>query len=260
MINAQASQLAGNDDAVMLKDVLKDSNKNLLDEILIEENFDDALKEISLNGRSMLLVYDTGFGAIASEDLEAIIESAHNEATAEVVVLDDKPFLLFLKGAENKLWTASEYSSVPTFVQNIMNEGAEQMFLGQNVCVSNVYCFSLKRAYNETTVVYETDKGNFVRYYEHDQAEAVEYEWLDYVQKSIAYHEYSTSYENNYTPDGEPLYSGSVSFIEFCKNPSQYTVDEMQPKTDYTVLIIAIVGVAVIATAGILVYIRKKKR
>lgn len=245
----------------MLTDVLKNTNQEEINPMLDEERFDRTMEDISLDGDAFLLSYMTCLGAWGETDWNTVLTKAKNEEHKYLIVLREQTFKLRAYANESKFGVGRMFEKTPTYVQDILNGECQQAFLGQNVQITNVICFNFRREDDELTIVYETDKGVFVRYYENNWAEAVEFTWEDYIQKAMAYWEYISSYEYNYSPEGDPLAGANVSFLEWHQNSSQYTKKSVSQQQGRTVVCIVVVGVAAIATTvGIVLYSRRKKR
>ena len=239
----------------MLTDVLKNTNQEEIDPMLDEERFDGTMEDISLDGDAFLLSYMTCLGAWGETDWNTVLTKAKNEEHKYLIVLREDAFMLRAYANESKFGAGNVFEKNPTYVQDILEGESQQEFLGQTARIVNVIGFNYRRMDDEVTLGYDTDKGLFVRYYENNNAEAVEFTWEDYIQKAVAYWEYATSYENNYTPDGQPLSGIKISFLEFCKDPSLYT----PKKQNQTVVIVVVLGVIVMATAvGVGIYYRRK--
>ena len=83
-----------------------------------------------------------------------------------------------------------------------------------------------------------------------------EFSLADFQKHGVAYNEYITSDEYNYTKDGEPLYGGTVSFVEFIH--SDITKADQQPEFPIGI-VIAISAVFLAAIVALICVIRKKK-
>lgn len=245
----------------MLTDVLKTKNQEEILEMLDEERFDRTMEGISLDGDVFLLSYKTFLGAWGESDWNAVLTKVKKEEYKELIVLREDAFKLRAYANESKFGVEKMYEITPTYVQDVLNGESQQVFLRQGAKIVNVTAFNFRRAGDEITLVYETDKGLFARYYENNWAEAVEFTWEDYIQKAMAYWEYISSYEYNYSPEGEPLAGANVSFLEWCNNPAQYEKNDIAEEQNRHIVLAVLLGMVAFATiAGGVVYIRRKKR
>lgn len=249
--NANAVTTQDDNTTVMLRDVLKEANVNLLSDILDPEHFDDSMQSIDLEDEPMLLVYSINLHAYAEREIDEIISYAHNTYNVSIALLHDQPIVLNEYLQKTKIGVGPSYDPVPTYIQDVLDGSANQTFLGNAYNITNVICFDASTSHKGTTVLYETDGGTFVRFYQDQYAPAVEFTWETYQQHAIPYYEYTTSYEQNYDANGYAISGGVVSFLQFIENPSQYTVS---PRPDSSWVIIVVGSAALLAATCAVVY------
>ena len=275
-VNAKAEGIdEETEENVMLTEVLKNTNQEEISQFPDEEYFDDTMDGFDFNEYPLLVQYKFPVAMLHETNWDTVKElgKARDKNEKQMVVLcEDTVFLRYYKSG-SKFGVRDDYEEMPSYVQDILNGQRRQFILGEEVLITNVLSFMFRRAKEEVDVVYETDHGVFVRYYENKHAQAVEFRWEDYIPLAIAYQDYITSYEYNYAPDGTPKGGEAVSFLDYCQDPSKYVVtpasqqpDEQQEeppeeKKNYTAVIVIASAVAVVAVAtGAILVLRKKKR
>lgn len=241
------------DDATMLIDVLADGNRDKIEEYLDSGLFDESMNQVDLN-KPILLVYNVHYAAYAKDHtFEENLEYLYENGDTYLLLFDEEP--VFIGRGETNVRVreiADVFGTIPSFIYDIANGTASQSFLGEEAMIRNVYCFNALTQHQGVALVFETDSGRFVRYYEDEHASAVEFSWEDYQQYAAGYFAYSTSFDNNYTFFGAGK-GGTVSFLEYVKDPSQYIPTN-------TPAIVAGVAVGLLAVAAAVTVFLKKKR
>ena len=255
---------------VMLTELLRNTNQEFISQFPEKECFDYTMEGVDLDEYSMLVRYMIPVALLGETDWDEVKAKANarDKKKDQLHILNERACTLKYYSSGSEFGLGDFYKKTPTYVQDILNGQQRQVILGEEVVIRNVLAFVLVKAVEEVEIVYETDQGIFVRFYENQYAQAVEFRWEDYIPLAIAYREYMQSYERNYSPDGEPLYGGNVPFLEYCQDPSKYLVipasqQEEQPaeKKDYTAVIVIASALGVVAlTAGAILVLRKKKR
>ena len=254
---------------VMLTEVLKNTNQEEISQFPDEEYFDDTMDGFDFNEHPLLVQYKFPVAMLHETNWDTVKElgKARDKNEKQMVVLcEDTVFLRYYKSG-SKFGVRDDYEEMPSYVHDILNGQRRQFILGEEVLITNVLSFMLRGAMEEVEVVYETDQGVFVRYYENQNAQAVEFRWEEYIPLAIAYLEYTMSYEYNYAPDGTPK-GGCLSFLEYIKDPSKYVVNSVpqqeeppEEKKNYTAVIVIASAVAVVAlSAGAILVLRRKKK
>lgn len=252
-INASA------DDKDMLTDVLKTVNQGVIGQRVDESIFDDSMENLELDKYPLLMIYPATLGSYGETDFSTVVNKAQAKKTIEFLAIKDEPYVMTTYYYGEKFGVREQYDIAPKYIQDILDGESKQVFCGEEANISNVTGYIRRRVRDEMAMVYETDKGVFVRYYEDEKASAVEFRWDEYIRESIEYYEYSTSYENNYAPDGQPLYGAGISFLEWRENPPQDKGGSL--KTDQVIIIVAIgASLLVTATVAAAVAYRRKKR
>ena len=282
--NAEEAIEETTEENVMLVDVLLTANKEEIDEMFKDTPLHSNMDGFDRENTPLMINYLCVMAAYETEDYYFIKENqrekiASERFVAELVMLKDPPGSVNVSDDLIMLANKREEGYLLSYYTDLMNMKSRREFLGQEVQISNVTGFTTRMSgglWDITTLVYETDKGLFVEYYDGNDAEPVEFRWEDYIQKELAYRAYiKASYSG--------LYMGGVSFLDFCENPEKYVVPsepqqptEPQPeapgntqpqenkpaeKKDYTIVIIAASALGVVAlTAGAILVLRKKKR
>ena len=264
-VKANAEEMP--EETVMLTDVLKSTNQEEIAQLIEEGRFDKSMESVNLDGQPLMLSYFCPLGSFEETDWEAVKNKAKESSHKELVALKQDAFVMCDYASGSKFGVRTRYDKTPTYVQSILNSPQRGVFLGQEAIITNVYVFRCRRVVEEVEVVYETDCGVFVRYYEDEEAGALELRWEDYIPLAQVFWEFSTSYEWNYSPDGAAK-SGTITFLEFCRNPSKYLVTPVpqkeeppEEKKNYTAVIVIASAVAVVAlTAGAILVLRRKKK
>lgn len=244
--------VSANDQAVPLKEVLKTKNQALLAEILDESHWDDKMADVELEGQPMLLVYHMGLMGHTDKPYEQIISYAQSNASAEVFILQAKPIVLVEYQNKTILSVNTNwYTETPTFVKDVMYGSSVQTFFGESCTIENVICFTSRWTRQETTAVYETDKGKFVLYYEDNEASAIVFPWDQFAEYAKGYSDYIKWY-NIWNPGttGEIL-----KFMDYCEAPEEYATIEK-----WVLPAVIILGVGVIAFCSYKVYKRKYRK
>lgn len=257
--HVHAIDTQGSDDTIMLKDVLLDANKALLAEKLDPNRLSDKAKEVEYVNKPILVAYSLPLYAYAEKTYDEILSYFYENEQIQLIILEDPPIRLGEYAQSDLMHTYPDYQKVPAYVQDVINGAAQQTFLGSTYNITNVLCFEGDNRREEAAVIYETDGGVFVRCYEYSQSAPTEFAWDQYQQLAVAYWAYATSYENNYNSKGEALSGGSVSFLDFAKDPSQYTIDTKQNRIKVVPLVCALVFLSV-ASVSICYYLKKRRK
>lgn len=269
-VKANAEEMP--EENVMLTEVLKNTNQEFIRQFIEEECFDRTMEGVDpdtyMDENVMLVRYWIPVAFLDETDWDEVKEKANARdiKEAQLHVLNERACVLRYYSNDSKLGLGDFYKKTPTYVQDILYRHQRQIILGEEVVVRNVLAFVNVKEVEKVEVVYETDQGVFVRYYENQNAQAVEFRWEEYIPLAIAYLEYTMSYEYNYAPDGTPK-GGCLSFLEYIKDPSKYVVnsvpqqEEPPAEKNYTAVIViaSAVAVVVLTTGAILVLRRKKK-
>ena len=222
-----ASEILIEDEHATLCDLIMEQDSSLVAQLMDPDMFDSSLSNVDLQNNPLLLVYSIHYPAYAdkktfAENVEDFESRFVEDRLGYFVLLDDTPSRIFISQDKTSIGIADTYQAVPTFIQDIIDGAICQQFQGEAHTISHVYCFDASSSHKGTTVVFDTDGGRFVRFYEDESAEAVEFRWQDYEEKAIAFFAFTTSDEYNYDPvTGSPIYSG-VSFLDFANDPSKY--------------------------------------
>lgn len=244
--------------AVSLKEVLKTQNQALLAEILDESHWDDSVANVEMEDQPMLLVYNMDLMGYVDRSYEQIVSHAQSKAYAEVHILRAKPIVLVEYQNKTKLGVNTNwYPKTPTFVKDVIYGSSVQTFFGESCTIENVICFTFRTTRQETTAVYETDKGRFVLYYEDNDASAVVFRWEQFVEYAKGYYEYVTAYENNYEiGTGAPLSGEPARFLQYCEAPEEYVTIASQIKK-WGIPAAIVLSIGIIGFCGYKVYRRK---
>lgn len=234
----------------LLTDVLKETNRNLIADVLTSDKLPNSLENVELDGQPMLVVFNLYFHAYADRSYEDIISRAMKEPI-NLYILCQEPILLRESSDKSSVGVVYNTEPLPAYVQDIISGSAVQTFLGQSATVSNILCFDASSSWLGTTVVYETDKGKFVRVYEESIGAVSELDYDDFIEHAKTYHEYTTSFSANL---GTP--SGRTSFAEYLKFPEKYGYG--RPAWEKYLPWIALTGiVAILLVWG---YLKKRKQ
>ena len=235
-----ANEMNGMEDDAMLTDWLKENKFEQIDEILNFSTFDQSMETIDLDSQPMLIIYAAHYPAYAEKrSYEENIQYFKENMPVSIALLSEKPGYIFVH-PDTKEASVHSYEVIPTYIKDILGGTVRQMFLGHERKIHNIICFDANTSTKGTVVVYETDGGRYVRFYEHNAASAVEFTWEDYEEKAIAYYTYTTSYEYNYTVDGYTIYGQGTTFLKFVENPNQYIVSDNigNPKIKWEIVLI----------------------
>lgn len=238
-----------------LTQLLTTTNKELIEGVLDPDLFDDSLQNLNLDGKPMLFRSSCPFFFVADMTYEESIRYVYNNYASEIIILDSEPVILRPYQSKTKIG-AAEYE-VQSYVQDIIDGDIIQTFLGTECQITNIVCFDAITSRLGATVIYETNQGLYVRYYETDSSNALEYTWNDFTQLAQAYYDYISAYENNYDEYGNALNGVHVSFVKFAQNPSLYTVSSSN--TDLIMWLIPIIFAILIFSVIIFFHFRNKK-
>ena len=234
----------------ILTDVLKETNRDLIADVLASDKLPESLQNVELDGQPMLVVFNLYFHAYADRSYEDIISRAMEEPL-NLYILCQEPILLRVSSDKSSVGVVYDTEPLPAYVQDIVSGSAVQTFLGQSATVSNILCFDASSSWLGTTVVYETDKGRFVRIYEESIGAVSELAYDDFIKHAKTYHEYTTSFSANLDAP-----SGRTSFAEYLKFPEKYGYG--RPAWEKYLPWIVVVGI--VAIFLVWRYLKKRKR
>lgn len=241
---------AATENEASLSDLLKTTNREIIDNFLDPELFDESMEAVVLEDQPLLLVYHVPFYLDGKETSEKTIQYLSQEFFPKIIVLNEEPIAI---SRYHQSWSkigAYSYEIEP-FVQDIINGRTTQDFLGQSCHISNVICLDGANDWGGVTVIFQTDKGDFIRYYDDHSQEAVsiEYSYDAFYSLSEAYLKYKKSIA--YDEFGIPQNGPGPSFSDFLEDPEQYTSQKHYPG------IVPICILAVIIASAVIFIIRK---
>lgn len=247
----------------MLTDILLNTNRDKIQEYLNRKPFDESMDAVDLE-KPILLIYNELYPAYADDrSFEENVDYLFENGNTYLLLFEEEPVFIGCNETNVRVREIADvFGTVPSFVYDIANGAACQTFLGEEVTIRDVYCFNSLTQHRGVVLVYETDGGRFVRYYEHEYASYVEFSWDDYEAYAIAYFAYISSYEYNYDENGYAL-GGGISFLEFTENPEKYVPDpniNKQPLDGLAPHIIAGVALLLCTTWAVIILLHRRKK
>lgn len=237
----------------MLTDVLKNTNEDLISDVLSIDPSSEELQSLDLEVKPKLLVFVTSFFYYADRPLEEAIAAAQDRV--RIVLLQEDPIVISGYKSKQRLEVCCNYyaeNPMPKYLQDIISGTAVQSFSGQECVVENIICFDAINSHSGAVLIFETDNGRFIRYYEYRDSDAVEFTWDSFIQLASGYEEYllSTAYDAFGNPSG-----GNPTFSSYANNPEKY-----KPRTPFWRYLVIAAG-AVAAVAGVIcIGIQLRKR
>ena len=162
----------------MLTDVLKNTNEDLISDVLSIDPSSEELQSLDLEGKPKLLVFVTSFFYYADRPLEEAIAAAQDRV--RIVLLQEDPIVISGYKSKQRLEVCCNYyaeNPMPKYLQDIISGTAVQSFSGQEFVVENIICFDAINSHRGAVLIFETDNGRFIRYYEYRDSDAVEFTW-----------------------------------------------------------------------------------
>lgn len=190
------------------------NNAELIGEILAGRTCHESMDNLVLDNKPMMLYFPAPLWAIEGRELTEFVEYLFDITQPYILILQDEPIAV---GFNEEIVYAKEWP-IYTYLQDILDGSAVQTFQGQSCVISNVMCYSSDPgAGGQKHVIYETDKGLFVRTYRSGSAPAVEFAWDTYLEIAHAYLAKISSYEYLYDENGNPK-AGLLFFDEFAED------------------------------------------
>ena len=233
----------------MLTDVLKDKNRDISDKFFQLEIADEELERYDLENTPVLVVYPLALTNVFYEPLEDVMEKVKDNSSVFFVLLQKKPVFLLGEKSTGKISICNPYHTdkVPSYVQDVLFGSAKQTFQGQECNVQNVICHDGDGVHNGITLIYETDRGRFVRHYADTISDPIELTWDEFVKLQSGYRDYLHS-----LPKG---YVGHATFKTYANNPDKY-----KPRMPLWQTLVIGSGIAVAAAGIIFVCVLLRKR
>jgi hypothetical protein len=177
-----------------------------------------------------------------------------------LILFAEEPLVLGLsKDHKSVFYSPADHFSGMHFARQLQTGLMKQTFLGKECQIVDIYL--IYDDYFGTIVIFKTDKGDFVRFYDDitHAPEPMEFSWEEYTEYAHAYTECEKEMLKH-TP-----YRGPGSFPEFVE---EYKAEkeaarqaELEAARQRTIWIAVSVGAVVVLAAGaaILVYTQKRK-
>lgn len=172
--------------------------------------------KVDTSGRSIVKVYETfSIWSKCSLPVEEIVALAENKGQIKYIVLNDSNTNI-RKSQDGKSISVilGDYSNA-AYADDLKKMNSSVEIFGEKYKVLNVYCFDNLSSHSGFLTYFVTDKGVFVKFYENKASMGEWFSEADFVKYGTAYYKHITSYEYNYDEDGNMLYGGSCSFVEY---------------------------------------------
>ena len=157
-----------------------------------------------------------------------------------------------------------DQDGLPVYYQDMINLSDNISIQDHSYTVKGIFCIDGVSSYAGFTTYYLTSGGIYVKYYADDKSQGAIYPYDDFVNFSIEYNKYLTSWENNYNEDGEPVGGDPLPFAEFVKDQEKLTISspvlDEQPSSIKPWMIIAISFAVCIVIAIPLVFLLRRRR
>lgn len=235
----------------MLTDVLKDKNRDISDKFFQLEIADEELERYDLENTPVLVVYPLALTNVFYEPLEDVMEKVKDNSSVFFVLLQEKPVFLLGEKSTGKISICNPYHTdkVPSYVQDVLFGSAKQTFQGQECNIQNVICYDGDtQLYAGITLVYETDRGRFVRHYEYTFSEPIEFTWDEFVKLQNGYRKYRVS---RIPVSG----AGQTNFATYSQNPDRY-----KPRVPFWQKLLVAGGIVAVGVIAVFIGIRLRKR
>lgn len=243
-----------------LLDVLVGKNESIINAKFPPEEWDESMNGFTWKGYPTLLIYNVTFHYNSELSFEELFYDTKQSFPTSLVVFAEEPYVITDSGEKTPLLPFDEsFDFIPSFLQDIMDGSASQVFMGQKCQINNVVCIYSSHFYYGAFVILETDNGAFVRYYDRIKGPAVEYKWDDFVSLHHGYATYLSSGLAGRDKFGRPTV-GLLTFGMYAKNPEGYNRkyrEYIVTKNILTVVGICAVGLVVF---GVTKYALKKRK
>lgn len=244
---------------IPLRNVLIDKNNEIIEEFMDPNLFQESMEGVIWEGQPILLVFTRPLYHCTEMTLEEIVQDSFQNWSSQIVILHDNPIGISRYKSKTKIG-AFDFP-VYRYLQDILEGKAVQEFLGENCSINNIFFFGIHTDNNEHDILYDTDKGMYVRCYANSSANPVEFTWDNYCEIARAYHDYISAPENNFNENGNIIAGPNPTFLEFAENPTKYVPDYgKEPESPWLVWCIAGAGVFVVGVVVAAIFLLRRRK
>ena len=241
--------------------------------------FDGNNSYDTFEGKPIIKRYNRIYWDCSHLSVNEIIDYAKSDyIPAYYIVFDSLYTVLRVNETGNISVSQTDYeNSAPTYVEDIRNQTVNATFCGTQCSVEKIVCFE-DFSITGAAVYYITDKGNFVKFYDTKDSDAVEFSESDYRKIAYSYMLYLIDHatdengnvqnvygqprfmyflENIYDPNSEVILPSTPPEIDI-QIPLETTPEE-QPKTGCAAFSFALPAFSALLSAPIIIFIRKRK-
>lgn len=197
-------------------EVIKEQNDvKKTDKFFDKQYYDKNLQEYDFSDDIVMKVYYESMWHYAGEDIESVISEIDETFMKGYVVFEDEPIRIgeYKRGDTKKFSLDGKYEECPTYLSDIINSSIYNS--EKEGEYSQVICFDATNSMGGVVVYYVDGEDTIVYYYEDVSAEALRFNLKDFQTYGVAYNNYITSDENNYSENGMFLGGGTKSFATF---------------------------------------------
>lgn len=239
---------------------LLQQNRKENEDLIYSVEFHESMEGLDLSYPLLMVQRGNAFGLMDGRPPEEVMEAFFEKKSCRIT------FLLFSEPVRTPYFNY-ERTSISVgldfasmyFVEELQTGLVRQTFLGEECVISDVFVYI--RDSVGTAIIYKTDKGDFVRFYENRvHPTPVEFTWEDFSE--YAYEHYAREMEEVRAQASGGGVSPFLEFVEEYKAEKEAQRQEELAARQRKILYISIGAVAVLATAVTAVFLlrRKKKR
>ena len=218
-------------------------NKNIAEilssQLSVEErsflyNKEFYTSDLDVENKMIMKVYENvPIFYICNSPLDDIIKYAELHGKTKYVIFNDKNTTVKTSQAGNSIIVIEEDNSNVIYFNDIKSLESNIEIMGEQYDIISLFCFDIPTFdYGNFTYIV-TDKGTFVKFYQHKSSEGIWFTESDFAKYGTAYEKYISSYEYNYNEYGEPLYGNYVSFEKYLNKiygtEKDYGAEESSP-------------------------------
>ena len=240
---------------------LLQTKRGKIDALLDSLTFDESMDRVDISTPMIFVhVWDPNLfiDGLSFEEVLACVDEENCKFA--LVVCSENPQWLSITKGEQSISLSKSLPRINVVIENeFLNATVHQTFLGEECQILDIHFFT--NVFFGTTVIFQTDKGDFVRFYHYFEPwkseRQLELTWEDYAEYACAYRKYEL----------EMIKEFGYSKCDFIMFVEEYKAQkEAQRQAELAAqtrkwLLISVTGVVVLgaATATILTLRRKRK-
>ena len=263
-ISVYADEMTDEDGVATLLDLLQENRTKKIDVILESVQFGESMNEVNVDDPILMVYAEYTPHVLDGRPPAEVVEylESLDKNTYTFVLLSETPVVLNLYSDQTVINVAKAgYYAGMAFVGEIQTGLVCQTFVGKECNVLDVYVINSSTF--GAAIVYETDRGIYVRFYEPfstEDTQPLELSWEEYSEYAFAWHSERVIHASKYVGGGTSSFTDFVEKYKAQKEAERQA--ELEAARQKTILYISIgAGATVLcaATATTLLLRRRKK-